>query len=50
VPEGDQDHGGVAVPVPVGLGGFQQGLDLAWSEVLAGTEFGVRSPARTNCS
>jgi hypothetical protein len=27
--EGDQDHGRVPVPVPVGHGGFHQGLDLA---------------------
>jgi hypothetical protein len=28
MPEGDQDHGGVAVTVPVALGGLDQTFDL----------------------
>jgi hypothetical protein len=31
----DQDHGGIAVTVPVALGGFDQPLDLALGEVAA---------------
>jgi hypothetical protein len=29
MPEGDQDHGGISVPVAVRLGGLDQGLDIA---------------------
>ena len=50
VPEGQQDHGGVPVPVSIGLGGFDQGLDLAGGEVFARTKLCVRSPCRRNCS
>ena len=32
MPEGQQDHGGVAVAVPVAPGGFDQRLDLADGE------------------
>ena len=50
MPEGDQDHGGVPVPVAVGLGRLDQGLDLAGGEVLPGAKLGVRTPCRRNCS
>ena len=43
MPEGQQDHGRVPVTVAVGLGGLDQGVDLAWRQVLPGTKFGVRA-------
>jgi hypothetical protein len=48
--EGDQDHGGIPVPVSIGLRRLDQSLDLAWSEVLPGSELGVRTPTWSNCS
>jgi hypothetical protein len=50
VPEGDQDHGGVAVPVPVCLGGLKQGLYFGRRQVLSGAAFGVRSSGWHDCS
>jgi hypothetical protein len=44
VPEGDQDHGRVPMTVAVGLGGVDQGVDLAGRQVLAGAQLGVRPP------
>jgi hypothetical protein len=35
VPEGDQDHGRIAMAVPVALGHPDQALDFALGEVLA---------------
>jgi hypothetical protein len=32
VPEGHEDHGRVPVPVPIGLGGFDQGLGVPGTE------------------
>jgi hypothetical protein len=48
--EGHQDHGGVPVTVPIGLGGLDEGLDLAGREVLAGAKLRVWSTCRRNCS
>jgi hypothetical protein len=48
--EGDQDHGSVPMALTVRLGGFDQAVDLAWREVLAGAKLGIRSPCRRNCS
>jgi hypothetical protein len=50
VPEGDEDHGGVPMTVPVSLGGLDQGVNLARGEVLPGAKRGIRSPRRRNCS
>jgi hypothetical protein len=50
VPEGNQDHGGIAVPVPVRLGGLDQGFDLTEGQVLSGAKLGVPTPARRHCS
>jgi hypothetical protein len=50
VPEGHEDHGRVPVTVPVGLGGLDQGLDLAGRQMLSGPKLGVRTPDRSNCS
>jgi hypothetical protein len=44
VPEDQEDHGGVPLPVAVGLGRVDQGLDLARRQVLPGAKLGVRSP------
>src|SRR5262249_61485490 len=33
---GDQDHGCIAMTVPIALGGFDQALDLALGEIAAG--------------
>jgi hypothetical protein len=50
VPVGQQDHGGVAVTVPVAPSGLGQRLDLVRGEVLAGAQVGVLLPLRSNCS
>src|SRR5262249_23084480 len=34
---GDQDHGCIAMTVPIALGGFDQALDLALGEIAAAT-------------
>jgi hypothetical protein len=39
--EGHQDHGGVAVPLAVGLDRCHQLLDLGRSEVFAGPQIGI---------
>jgi hypothetical protein len=44
VPVGQQDHGGVAVTVPVAPRGLGQRLDPVRGEVLAGPELGVLLP------
>jgi len=49
MPEGEQHHGGVAMPVPIGLCRLDQGLDFGRGQVFAGAEFGVRPPSRPNC-
>jgi hypothetical protein len=46
VPEGEQDHCGIAVTVAVGLGGLDQGFDLAARQVLAGAKLDVSSTGR----
>ena len=50
MPVCDQDHGGVAVPIAVGLGSLDQGLDFARRQVLAAAKLGVRTPPWRNCS
>jgi hypothetical protein len=50
MPEGQEDHGRVPVPVPVRLGRLDQGLDLAGRQVLPGAQLGVWAPGRSNCS
>jgi hypothetical protein len=50
VPEGHEDQGRVPVTVAVGLGGLDQGLDLAGRQVLPGPKFGVGTSGRRNCS
>ena len=50
MPEGQEDHGRVPVPVPVGLGRLDQGVDLPGCQVLAGPKLGIRTPGRSNCS
>jgi hypothetical protein len=42
VPEGEEDHRGVAVAPPVALGGRYQSLDLAFGQVLPGSPLPVR--------
>src|SRR6476620_3328159 len=41
MPVGDQDHGGVAMPPAVALGGLDQLLDFALRQMLARTQFVV---------
>jgi hypothetical protein len=36
MPERQQDHRGVALPIPIGLRGFDQSLDLGLGQVFAG--------------
>jgi hypothetical protein len=43
VPEGDQDHGRVAVTVAVALGGLDQTSDLGDGQVFSGAELVVRT-------
>jgi hypothetical protein len=50
VPVGHQDHGGVPVTVPVALGCLGQADDLGFGQILAGSQLGIRHPARRNCS
>jgi hypothetical protein len=50
VPEGQQDHGRVPVPPSIGLGGLDQGIDLAQRQVLPGADLGVGTAGRCNCS
>jgi hypothetical protein len=40
----------VPMPVSIGLGRLDQGVDLAGRQVLAGPKLGVRAPGRSNCS
>jgi hypothetical protein len=51
MPEGDQDHDGVAqaVPAPALLGGADQALHLLWCEVLARPNIPVAAPWRRYC-
>jgi uncharacterized protein with GYD domain len=41
VPEGNEDHRGVAVAVAIGLGDVDEPLDLLLGEVFTGPQFGV---------
>src|SRR5262249_12384778 len=51
MPEGQQDHGGVAMAPAVVSGGLNQPLDLALGQVLAGPIGGVGPPHRqSNCA
>ena len=50
MPEGQQDHGGVPVPVAIAASRLHQALDLALGEVFAGAVVGVRQPTSGNCS
>jgi hypothetical protein len=46
---GDQDHGGVPVPVAGSLAGsFLEPLDLFFGQILSGPKLGIRRPTR-NC-
>jgi hypothetical protein len=50
MPKRNQDHGRVSMAATVGLGGIDQGLDLAGRQVLASPQFHVRPPRQCNCS
>jgi hypothetical protein len=50
VPEGQEDHGCVPLPVSIGLCGLDQRFDLPGRQVLPGSKFGVRTLRRRNCS
>jgi hypothetical protein len=50
VPKGNQDYGGVAVPVPIHFDGFDQSLYFGRRQVLSGAELGVQASFRSNCS
>ena len=51
VAEGDKDHGGIPVTPAIGLGGFNQPIDLGAGQVLPGPIDGVRFTSRRgNCS
>jgi hypothetical protein len=46
VPEGDQDHGGIAVPMAIALSGGNQLLNLALGQMLARADIRIRPPGR----
>jgi hypothetical protein len=46
---GDQDHGGIAVPVPVLPCGADQALDFSGGQVFAGAALGVGNRPGRNC-
>src|SRR5262245_50223747 len=50
MPEGDQDHRGVAVAVAVRPGRFNQPLNLRLGEMFARPIFGVRTAKQMNCA
>jgi len=50
VSEGQQDHGGVAVTVPVVACGLDKALDLALGRVFARSIGAVGQATSTNCS
>ena len=50
VPVGHQDHRAVPVRPTVSLGGLEQPLDLGLRQVFAGTQVGVGTARRGNCS
>jgi hypothetical protein len=50
VPEGQQDHGRVSLPVSIGLCGLDQRFDLPGRQVLPRSKFGVGASGRRNCS
>jgi hypothetical protein len=50
VPVGEEDHRRVTMAVTVVPRGLEQGLDLAWGQVLSGPELGVLLPLRAGVS
>jgi hypothetical protein len=46
MPEGHQDHGGVAMSMPIVSGRLHEPFDLALGKVLAGAIFRIRQPTR----
>ena len=49
MPKGQQDHGGIAVPLAVATGRIHQLLDFGLSQVLARAEIGIFTPQWRNC-
>jgi hypothetical protein len=49
VPKGDQDHGRIAVTVPITFGSLDQLLDLSFGQVFTGAILGVGTSAWSNC-
>ena len=49
VTERNQDHGRIAMPVPVGFGGFDEPLDFPFGQMFAGPQFGIRATPRRYC-
>src|SRR5262245_43028154 len=49
VPEGSQDHGCIAMAVPVRLGRRQEPLDLRLGQMLTGSVCAIGEAPRTNC-
>jgi hypothetical protein len=48
---GHEDHGGIALAVPVALGGLCQALDLSVGQILPRPQFGIGfADWRDNCS
>jgi hypothetical protein len=50
MPVGQEQHQGVTVAVPVGLGRLNELIDLVGSQVLTGSQLGIRWARRRDCS
>src|SRR5215472_5358578 len=50
MPEGQQDHGRIAMPVPITAGSLHQPLDLFLGEVLSGSIMLIWAATTPNCS
>jgi hypothetical protein len=48
MPEGQQDHRGIALPIPIGLGRSNESLDLGLGQVFPRPQFGIRDSFRWN--
>jgi hypothetical protein len=50
MPVGQEHHQRVAVAMTIGFGYLDQPLNLIRSQVLTGTELGIRGPPRRDCA
>ena len=50
MPEGEQDHRRIPVPVAIALGCRDQLGDLGFRQMFPRPQFGIRAPTRRDCS